>query len=244
MGLRVVLGASSVSEGAVMHAWGELSQRVLQLLAEVGPLSRADICRHLQRSKYEISSVVTRLNRRGARAGKRIYVLHYVHEMEGEKRHPRAIYALGDKEDAPRPGADNKGTKQRYWAGVMQILGDQICATLAEHGPQTLTELEAEIPKVTRWTLSAALKILRSADDPAKRRVFICDYIDDPSYHHRAPRYALGDQPDKKRPPLSKAHRSRRDKGLVMRKKTNSVFNLGVSIPRKRKKASDVCAGN
>ena len=98
------------------RTWGEVSSRVLAMLAEFGPMTRAEICKHLGRDKDEIAAVVSRLHRRTPRAGKRVYIQSYAYDQEGERYYPRAVYALGDKPDARRPIADPKEVKRRYWA--------------------------------------------------------------------------------------------------------------------------------
>lgn len=97
-------------------AWGEVSGRVLAMLAEFGPMTRAEICKHMGRQKDEIAAVISRLHKRSPRAGKRIYIQSYAYDQEGERYYPRAVYALGDKPDAKRPKSDPLEIKRRYWA--------------------------------------------------------------------------------------------------------------------------------
>ncbi len=98
-----------------MNKWGEVADQILEMLQD-GPMTRAEICLNLARDKESIASIVSRLARDTVKAGKRIYVKSYVWDMEGEKRYPRAVYALGKKADAPKPKPDVKATKARYWA--------------------------------------------------------------------------------------------------------------------------------
>jgi hypothetical protein len=98
-----------------VNKWGEVAEKILEML-EDGPMTRAEICLNLGRDKQSIASIVSRLARDTAKAGKRIYVKSYVWDMEGERRYPRAVYALGKKADAPKPAPDVKATKARYWA--------------------------------------------------------------------------------------------------------------------------------
>ena len=98
-----------------MNKWGEVAEKILEML-EDGPMTRSEICLNLGRDKESIASIVSRLARNTVKAGKRIYVKSYVWDMEGERRYPRAVYALGKKADAPKPAPDVKATKARYWA--------------------------------------------------------------------------------------------------------------------------------
>lgn len=99
-----------------MKPYGSIVKEILTMLEEEGPMSRAEICKRLGRDKDEIAAVVTRLNKRSPVSGKRIHVKEYVYDMEGERRYPRAVYALGAAKDAPKPVRDTKETKRRYWA--------------------------------------------------------------------------------------------------------------------------------
>jgi len=98
-----------------VNKWGEVGDQILEMLND-GPMTRAEICLNLGRDKESIASIVSRLARNTVKAGKRIYVKSYVWDMEGERRYPRAVYALGKKADAPKPKPDVKATKARYWA--------------------------------------------------------------------------------------------------------------------------------
>ena len=96
--------------------WGDVTQAVLEMLTQFGPMTRSEICKHLEREKDEIAAVVSRLHKRSPRAGKRVHIESYVYDMEGERFYPRAVYAIGDKPDAKRPKPDPKEVKRRYWA--------------------------------------------------------------------------------------------------------------------------------
>lgn len=98
-----------VERGAIVRA-------IMQMLHEEGPMTRAEICKRLGRSKDEIAAIVSRLHKRSPVSGKRIYIREYVYDMEGERYYPRAVYAAGDRPDAKRPVADQKEVKRRYWA--------------------------------------------------------------------------------------------------------------------------------
>lgn len=96
--------------------WGELGQQIMNLLDEIGPMSRSELGVHLGRDKREISSVVSRMSLDTPRAGRRIYICDYVYDMEGERRYPRAVYAIGNKPHKVKPKRDHLAVKRRYWA--------------------------------------------------------------------------------------------------------------------------------
>lgn len=93
---------------------GECVNAILKLLEDYGPMTRDEITQHLGIVKSQISPVVSRLNRATPRAGKRIHILRYVYDQEGQRTYPRAVYAIGDREDARRPKPDPQGAKRRY----------------------------------------------------------------------------------------------------------------------------------
>jgi len=97
---------------------GDTIARVLELLQEVGPMTRAEMSQHLEIDRRNLASAVTRMIRPSPRLPRRIHILRYVSDMEGQRVYPRAVYALGDKPDAKRPVPDHKATKRRYNAKV------------------------------------------------------------------------------------------------------------------------------
>lgn len=99
-----------------MKEWGTVTERILAALEEVGPMTNAEICSHLQLDKCAVGAVVSRLSKASVRKPKRIYITHYVHDSEGARRYPRGVYALGDQPDARKPKSSTKEIKARYWA--------------------------------------------------------------------------------------------------------------------------------
>jgi hypothetical protein len=83
--------------------YGELSTAVLKALKEYGPMTRAEIEVLIKQSKERISNVVSRLNKQAPRVGKQIHIVRWVHDSEGARPYPRAVYALGDGQDTPKP---------------------------------------------------------------------------------------------------------------------------------------------
>ena len=215
---------------------GAIVKEIMRLLDEGGPMTRAEICRRLGRPKDEIAAVVSRLNKRSPVAGRRIYVKKYVYDMDGERTYPRALYVIGDKPNAKRPEPDKKEIKRRHWAAVMNSIVEDVFKYLEEYGPQTVSEICAEVPKASRWSITSALKILRSEDDPSKRRVYVYDYVREPGHFHRAPRFKVGILPDRPRPPLPRKHRTSNESERLARLRSSSVFNLGLDAATLRKK--------
>ena len=103
------------------RAYGQTVADILRVLAECGPMSRAELGQHIQVSHRCLSSVVSRMARTTTDMPKRIHIVRYIYDMEGQRRYPRAVYAIGDKPDARRPKPNPKATKRRYNAKVRAI---------------------------------------------------------------------------------------------------------------------------
>lgn len=99
-------------------AYGETSTKILKIISEYGPMTRQEVCVHLDTNRMYVSAIITRMTKNTPVAGKRLYVDSYVYDSEGQKRYPRAVYAVGDKPDAKRPKPDHKETRRRYNANL------------------------------------------------------------------------------------------------------------------------------
>ena len=93
---------------------GPIVLGVLAHLAEHGATSAADIARALGENPKAVASVCSRLNRSCLTLPKRIYVFDYAHEDDGARRYPRALYALGNKRDKPKPKRNRAAAQKRY----------------------------------------------------------------------------------------------------------------------------------
>lgn len=93
---------------------GQTVQDILYLLGQFGPMTRVEICQQLDLDRRVVSSIVSRMGRASTRCAKRLHITGYTYDHEGERTYPRAIYALGNKQDAQRPVPDHKATKRRY----------------------------------------------------------------------------------------------------------------------------------
>lgn len=94
----------------------ELVAAVYRCLQDEGQATRAEIARSMGRDTEQIGSVLTRMNKPGVKLRKRIYVIDWVYDDEGDaRRYPRAVYAIGDKDDKPKPRAETAAEHtQRY----------------------------------------------------------------------------------------------------------------------------------
>lgn len=106
-------GCAGVREAKVSH------QGVRDTLAACDLLTSAEIAEFFPASLHRDVSAVLSTMRNAAR--KQVYIHHYTHEVHGETTHPRAVYALGDRLDAPKPKKQpNKVVRARYRAKAVK----------------------------------------------------------------------------------------------------------------------------
>lgn len=98
-----------------MRKYGTLVQQIEKALSDLGAMTGAELCQELGVEKSELSAVVSRMAKPSKTLPKRIYVVGYTFEHEThDRRYPRAIYALGDLEDKPKPKPNRKEVVRRY----------------------------------------------------------------------------------------------------------------------------------
>jgi hypothetical protein len=79
--------------------WGLLAERVLTAIAELGPMTRAELCQHLSHDAASVSSVIARLRKQTPQRPQRVYVSGWVYDHEGMRPYPRAQFSLGAEPD-------------------------------------------------------------------------------------------------------------------------------------------------
>lgn len=93
--------------------FGDTVRDILSLLQEIGPMTRDEICKELNKTGNQISGVITRLSRSSPRHEKRLHIHGWVMDAEGARRYPRAIYAYGNGKDAKKPKSSRKEVARR-----------------------------------------------------------------------------------------------------------------------------------
>lgn len=94
--------------------WGSVTIKIQKAFEEHGEMTRKEVCDLIGIDRMYIAAILTRMNRAWKTIPKRIYITRYVYDQDGQKRYPRAVYALGDKPDAKKPKADPKANRKRY----------------------------------------------------------------------------------------------------------------------------------
>ena len=87
---------------------------ITKLIRENGPMTRSDLSRELDLGKESVASVISRMGKVQKMVPRRLYICGWVYEGDGERRYPRAQYALGDKPDKPKPRPDLAATSRLY----------------------------------------------------------------------------------------------------------------------------------
>jgi len=106
-----------------MRKYGTLVQQIEKALSDLGAMTGAELCQELGVEKSELSAVVSRMAKPSKTLPKRIYVVGYTFEHEThDRRYPRAIYALGDLENKPKPKSNRKEVVRRYNANKRKRL--------------------------------------------------------------------------------------------------------------------------
>ena len=106
-----------------MRKYGFLVQQIEQALSELGAMTGAELCQELGVEKAELSAVVSRMAKASKTLPKRLYIVGYTFEHEThDRRYPRAIYALGDLPDKPKPKPSRIDNVRRYTANKRKRL--------------------------------------------------------------------------------------------------------------------------
>lgn len=106
-----------------MRKYGYLVQQIEKALSELGAMTGAELCQELGVEKAELSAVVSRMAKASKTLPKRLYIVGYTSEHEThDRRYPRAIYALGDLPDTPKPKPSRIDNVRRYNANKRKRL--------------------------------------------------------------------------------------------------------------------------
>lgn len=96
------------------NKYGEVVEKMLDALKELGPMTSAEICQAINQDRYQVSAVISRLRKPTKILPKRIYIKSWTYDNEKARRYPRAIFALGFGLDAIKPKPNKKENKRRY----------------------------------------------------------------------------------------------------------------------------------
>lgn len=92
--------------------YGETVKRITELISDLGPMSTCELSEEMGLDRMYVSAVLSRMRRPTKTLPKRLYVIRYLYQMESAKNYPRAVFALGDKRDAPKPVFDRRASRK------------------------------------------------------------------------------------------------------------------------------------
>lgn len=93
---------------------GTIIKNITAILTEQGPMTTSELCEAMKLDKDEVSSVLSRMKLKLPKRPQRVHVIGYTHDAEGSRRYPRAIYAIGEGDNAEHPKPDKKAIRRRY----------------------------------------------------------------------------------------------------------------------------------
>lgn len=75
--------------------WGALAARILDLLRDYGPMTRAELGAYLDHTASSISPVLARMTKTTPKRPQRLHVGGWVTDHEGQRHYPRPVYHIG-----------------------------------------------------------------------------------------------------------------------------------------------------
>lgn len=88
-------------------AWGNLTERVVVAVRDHGPCTLAEVLALVEGDREVIRKALRRLVQPSQRAlplgVRRLHIMGWVREVEGEREYPRPVYAFGHGSNAKRP---------------------------------------------------------------------------------------------------------------------------------------------
>lgn len=107
--------------------------RALELLSEFGPMTQAELGDLLGLDRFAASALVNVLRRPLKTVPKRVHIVRWVTDHPGQRSYPRAVYALGEGPDVPRPKRNRKAVKRRYQENLRTRLKTSSVFRLGAH---------------------------------------------------------------------------------------------------------------
>lgn len=90
---------------ATAASYGLIVKKIMDGLTEHGPMSRTEASAKLGISGDTLSAVFSRLSKPGKKALKRIHIKDWKTEIKHGRPYLRAVYAIGNKPNKPRPNS-------------------------------------------------------------------------------------------------------------------------------------------
>ena len=92
---------------------GVLVTQAWAALAEFGKITAQEFADYADIGRYDAHAVLNRMSKRTKAGEKRIYVADWTYAHDDARRYPRAVFAVGDKDDKKKPKPNIRLNRQR-----------------------------------------------------------------------------------------------------------------------------------
>ena len=96
--------------------YGSVVAQMIAALGGLGPMTNRELCEAIGLDKLKVGAVLSRLVRESIDTPRRAHICAYTHDAEGARSYPRAVYALGDRPNVPKPKSRPAVNSRRYRA--------------------------------------------------------------------------------------------------------------------------------
>jgi hypothetical protein len=87
--------------------------KAFEAFAEFGRMTAQEFADYADIGRYDAHAVLNRMSKRTKAGVKRIYVADWTYAHDDARRYPRAVFAVGDKEDKKKPKPNIRLNRQR-----------------------------------------------------------------------------------------------------------------------------------
>lgn len=89
---------------------------------KTGPMTSAEIADAIGVNRHLASQIMLKLIKKSQKCPQRAYIRQWVYDHQGQRKYPRAVYAIGARPNAPKPARDQLARKKEYEARKKSIL--------------------------------------------------------------------------------------------------------------------------
>jgi hypothetical protein len=101
---------------------GVLVTQAWAALAEFGKITAQEFADYADIGRYDAHAVLNRMSKRTKAGVKRIYVADWTYAHDDARRYPRAVFAVGDKEDKKKPKPNIRLNRQRSEHKTIKVI--------------------------------------------------------------------------------------------------------------------------
>ena len=92
---------------------GVLVTKAWEALKEFGCVTAQEFAYYADIGRYDAHAVLNRMSKRTKAGEKRIHIVDWVYSHDDARRYPRAMFAVGDKPDKPKPKPNLRENRKR-----------------------------------------------------------------------------------------------------------------------------------